>query len=104
MRFFVASGALAQLLFEAAALLFGIVQLAEGVADLQATGEDFEALDPLGIFFRLALVLRQGRDGERKVVNKCRLDEVRLGDELEDLGNGFAVGRKPDRTGMCGFA
>ncbi len=93
MSFFVAPGPFAELPLEAAALLLGIVQLAEGVADFQAADEDLEALHPLGILFRLALVLRQRRDSQREVVDERRLDQVRFGDELEDLRDGLAVGR-----------
>ncbi len=91
--FFVATGAFAQLLFEAVALLLGIVELAEGVTDLQTADKDLEALHPVGVLFRLALVLGEGRDGEREVIDKRRLDEVRLGDELKDVCDRLAVGR-----------
>src|SRR5271165_3217061 len=53
---FVATGALGELAFEAAALLLGIVELAEGVANFEAAHEDLEALDPVGVFLGLALV------------------------------------------------
>src|SRR5208337_1352140 len=67
--FLVTACPFAQLLFEAASLFLRIVQLAEGVADLQTANKDLEPLDPLGVLIRLALVLRQWRDGERKVIN-----------------------------------
>src|ERR1019366_1356411 len=82
--FFVAAGAFAELLLEAAALFLGIVELAESVADLQSADEDLKALDPLGVLFRLALVLREWRNGQRKVVDERWLNEVRLGDKLEN--------------------
>src|SRR5579884_3210015 len=49
MGFFVAALAFAQLLFEAAALLHGIVKLAEAIGDFHLTGENFPALRPVGL-------------------------------------------------------
>ena len=77
------------LLFEALALLFGIVQLAEGVADFEAADVKLEALDPVGL---VGLLLGERRDGEREVVDDGRLDEVFFGDGLEDRCNRFAAG------------
>src|SRR5664279_766382 len=91
--FFVAARAFVELLLEAPALLLGIVQLAEGVADLKSANEDLETLDPLGVLFGLALVLREWRNRERKIVDEGRLNEVRLGDKLENLGDRLAIRR-----------
>ena len=65
MRFLDAAGTLRQLTFEAATLFLGIVELTEGVADLEAADEDLKTLDPVGVFLGLTLVLRQRRDGQR---------------------------------------
>src|SRR5205814_6167497 len=45
--FLVAALSLPQLLLEAAALLLGIVQLAEAIGDLHASGKDLETFHPL---------------------------------------------------------
>src|SRR6516164_1602163 len=92
MSFFVATSALGELAFEAAPLLFGIVELAEGVADLEASNKNLETFDPVSILFRLALVFRQRGNGERKVVNERRLNEMRLGDKFKDFGHCLAAG------------
>ena len=81
MGFFVAAGALGQLLLEALLLLHGVVELAEGVADLKAADEDLEALDPVGV---VGLLLGERRDGGWEVVDDGGLDEVLFGDGLED--------------------
>src|SRR5208282_4498423 len=60
--FFVAARPFAPLLFETMPLLLGIVQLAEGITDLQTADKNFEALHPVGILLGLALVFRQRRD------------------------------------------
>src|ERR1019366_2733402 len=90
--FFVAARAFAALPLEAPALLLGIVQLAERVADLKSANEYLETLDPIGVLLRLALVLRERRNGERKVVDEGWLNQVRLGDKLENLGDRLAHG------------
>ena len=73
---------LRQLLLEAAALVVGVVQLAEGVADLEAADVELEALDPVGL---VGLLLGERRDGEGEVVDDGGLDEVGFGDGLEDV-------------------
>src|SRR5208283_2961351 len=90
---FVTAHPFAQLLLEAAALLLRIVQLTEGVPDLQAANEDLEALNPLAILLRLALVLGKWRDSERKVINERRLNQMRLGYELEHVRDRLAAWR-----------
>src|SRR6516162_2262733 len=90
MCFLVAPSALLQLLLETAALLFRIVELAEGIADLKTTDEDFKALDP--ILRLVALVLRQRRDGKRKVIEDGRLNQMLFGDRLKQRRDGFAHG------------
>ena len=49
MGFVVAAVAFFQLVFEAAALVVGIVELGEGVADLEAANVELEALNPVGL-------------------------------------------------------
>ena len=58
--FFVAAFFLGHLGFEAAALLVGVVELGEGVADLEAADVELESLDPFGV---VGLLLGEGRDG-----------------------------------------
>jgi len=82
--FVVAAVALLQLVFEAAALVVGVVELGEGVADLEAADVELEALDPVGL---VGLDLGERRDGEREVVDDCWLDEVRFGDGFKDCRN-----------------
>ena len=101
MGFFVAAGALAQLLLEAPPLLFGIVQFAEGIADLQPAHEDLEALHPVGILFRLALVLGQRRDGQRKVVDERRLDRGAARPRTRRSPRWSCRRARPDRTGCA---
>ncbi len=82
-RFEVAGGPAGQLGLEAAALLRRIVELAEGVGHLEAADVELEALDRLGV---VGLLLRQGRDLGREVVDERRLHEVVLVQPLEDFG------------------
>ncbi len=49
MRFVVARGALGELIVESFLLLHRIVQLAEGVAQLEASGKDLESLDVIRV-------------------------------------------------------
>src|SRR6266704_5190539 len=63
LRVLVARGPQVRLLLEAAALLLGIVELAEGVGDLAAVDEQLPALDLRGI---APLQLGQGRQRHRK--------------------------------------
>src|SRR5215813_685202 len=86
MSFFVAAFAFRELLLEAATLLFRIVQLAEGVADLQSADKNLEALDPV----RLVLfVLRERRDRDREVIQDRGLPEMLLGDSLKHVRDRF---------------
>ena len=48
MGFIVAAGALGELFLEPLVLLVGIVELAEGVAELESADEELEALDMSG--------------------------------------------------------
>ena len=80
----VASLALRQLLLEASPLLFRIVQLAKGVAQLEASNVKLKALHP-GWFVRL--VFGQRGDGDREVVDDGWLNEVVLGDGFKDTGD-----------------
>ena len=72
-RLFVAARAFGELGLEALALIFGIVELAEGVADLESANVELEALHPVWL---VRLDLRERRDGEREVVDDGGLDEV----------------------------
>ena len=58
---------------EAVALVDGVVEFREGVADLEASDVELEALDPVGL---VGLDLGEGGDGEREVVDDGGLDEV----------------------------
>ena len=79
MGFVVAAVAFFELVFEAAALVVGIVELGEGVADLEAADVELEALDPVGL---VGLDLGQRRDGEGEVVDDGGLDEVLFGQSI----------------------
>src|SRR5258708_23095263 len=72
-RLFIAALFFAQLLLDAPALFFRIVQFAEGVADLQAADEDLEALHPVRL---AALVFRERRNRHRELIDKGRLDQI----------------------------
>ena len=78
--FVVSALALRDLLLEALALLFGIVELAEGVADFEPSDVKLETLNPVGL---VGLLLGERRYGEREVVDDGRLYEVFFGDGLE---------------------
>ena len=49
MGFVVAAVLVGELGFEAAALVDGVVELGEGVADFEAADVELEALDPVGL-------------------------------------------------------
>ena len=74
-RFVVACGALGELIVESFLLLHRIVQLAEGVAQLEAAGKNLESLDVIRV---VGLLLRERRDSRWVVVDDGRLDEVGL--------------------------
>ena len=90
--FFVAGGLVAGLLLEAAALVHGVVQLGEGVADLLAHDDGLEALDDERV---VRAALGQRAQLERVVDREGRLDETRPHGVLESLvhqrGEGVAV-------------
>ncbi len=67
-----------------------IVELAEGVAELEAAGEELEALDVFGV---VGLGFRERRDDGRVVVDDGRLDEERLDDGLEEVVDRLAERR-----------
>ena len=67
--------------FEAAALVGGVVELGEGVADFEAADVELEALDPVGL---VGLDSSRGGDGEGEVVDDGGLDEMGFGEELEE--------------------
>ncbi len=85
--FVVAAVAFFQLVFEAAALVDGVVELGEGVADFEAADVELEALDPVGL---VGLDLAERRDGEREVVDDRGLDEVGFGESFEDICDDLA--------------
>ena len=87
--FIVAAGFVGDLRFEAAALVVGVVELGEGVADFEAADVELEALDPVWL---VGFDLGERRDGEGEVVDDGGLDEVFFGEQLEDFGDGFAGG------------
>ena len=64
---------------EAVALVVGVVELGEGVADFEAADVELEALDPVGF---VGLDLGEGRDGQGEVVDDRGLDEVGFGEEF----------------------
>ncbi len=74
-RLFVAVSAIGELLLETLVLLHRIVQLAEGVAELKAAGEDLESLDVVRV---VGLLLRERRDFGWIVVDEGRLHELWL--------------------------
>ena len=80
--FVVAVGALGKLLLEAFVLFDRVVQLAEGVAQLETAGEELEALDVLGV---VGFGLRERRDDGRVVVDDGGLDQEGLDDRLEKV-------------------
>ena len=92
MGFIVAAFFFGHLLLEAGALVVGVVELGEGVADLEAADVELEALDPVGL---VGLFLGERGDGEGEVVDDRGLDEVWLGDGLEDGCDGLC------RCGSC---
>ena len=66
--------------FEAGALVVGVVELGEGVADLEAADVELEALDPVGL---VGLFLGEWGDGQGEVVDDRGLDEVVFGESLK---------------------
>ena len=62
-------------------LLDRIVQLAEGVAEFEAADVELEALHPVRV---VGLLLRERRDGRRKLVDDRGLDEMWFGDSFEE--------------------
>ena len=81
--------ALGHLALEAALLVDGVVQLAEGVAVLGAVDEILEPLGEGGII-RLALGQRADLDGV--VVDEGGLDQLVLDEGVEELGQDGALG------------
>jgi hypothetical protein len=63
-------------------LLHRIVELAEGVGNLEATDVQLESLHRVGV---VGLLLRQRRHLGRKVVDECRPCEVVLAQRFEHL-------------------
>src|SRR5262245_19418990 len=86
-RFEIAALAVLRLRFEAAALLQRVVQLAEGVGDLEAGDIEVEALHRVRI---AGLLLRQRRYLGRKVVDESRLNQLILAEPLEHFGGDLA--------------
>ena len=84
MSFFVAALALFQLLFEAAALLLGVVEFAEAVGKLHLSRENFETLDPIGF---VGLVLGERRDHGGELVDHRWLDQVLFRNGLKQIGD-----------------
>ncbi len=74
------------------ALLVRVVELGEGVADLEAADVELKALNPVGL---VGLLLGEGRDGEGEVVDDGGLDEVRFGQVLEKCRDCFARTSSP---------
>ena len=94
--------ALGDLTLEAALLVDGVVQLAEGVAVLGAVDEILEALGE-GRVARLALGQRTDLDGI--VVDEGGLDELILNEGVEELGQNSALGghlRQLHMVLLCG--
>ena len=83
----VAGRAVGELRLEAAPLLRRIVQLAEGIGDLEAADVQLEPLHRVRV---VRLLLRERRHLGREVVDEGRLDEVVLVQPLEDLGGDLA--------------
>jgi hypothetical protein len=71
MGFVVATLFFGHLLLEAGELVDGIVELGEGVADLEAADVKLEALDPVGF---VGLFLGEWADGQGEVVDDGGLD------------------------------
>ncbi len=69
--FVVALFLLVELVEEALALVFGVVELGEGVAYFEASDVELEALDPVGL---VGLFLGERADGQGEVVDDCGLD------------------------------
>src|ERR1700733_3710811 len=85
--FRVAVLALRQLLFEALVLFDGVVELAEGVAEFEAAGEEFEALNVGRV---VGLGFGERRDLGGVVVDDGGLDEVGLYNIFKKLVHNFA--------------
>ena len=83
MGFLVAARAIGQLRLESAALLVGIVQLAERVGNLHPADIKLEPFDRVRI---IGALLGQRRNLGRVVVDKGRLDQQLLDMLLENLG------------------
>ena len=98
--FVVAAGFLFELGFEAEALLDGVVEFGEGVADFEAADVELEALDPVGL---VGLLLGEGRYGEGEVVDDGGLDEVGFGYRLRRLSDAFCGGHGVSRrrSSLC---
>ena len=77
------------MLFEAAALLLGIVEFAEAVRDFHTSGVDFPALRPVRL---VGLDLGEGGDGDRELVDNRWLDQMLLCRRPEKIGDGLARG------------
>src|SRR5262249_28453496 len=82
-RFEIARGARRQLRLEPPALLGRIVELAEGIRNLEAANIELEPLDGVWIVW---LLLRERRDLGWKVVDERRLNQGVLVQALEHLG------------------
>ena len=80
MRFVVAALAFFELVLEAAALFFRVVELAEAVGDFHLPGKNFKALHPIGF---VRLVFRERRNRGRELVDHGWLHEVFLGDRFK---------------------
>ena len=74
---------------EAAALLFGIIELAEAVGELHLSGENFPALGPVRL---VGFVFGERGDSGGELVDDRWLQQVFLGYGLEQIGNGFSRG------------
>src|ERR1700730_7924975 len=87
MGFVVAALSFLQLLFEAATLVFGTVQVAEAVVNFHLSGKDFPALGPIRL---VRLLLGQWRHSSGKLVNNRWLNQMLLGRRLEQGGDSLS--------------
>ena len=85
----VAAFALGKLLAESLVLFHRIVQLAEGIAQLEAAAVKLKPLYPIGI---IRILLGQRRNSRRKLVDDRGLDKMLFSDKLEKLSNPFTNG------------
>jgi hypothetical protein len=76
----VATGALGKLLSKSFMLLYRVVQFAEGIAQLEATRVDLEALNPIRV---VGALLGERRNGRRKFVDDGGLDQMLFGEYLK---------------------